>query len=235
MLPPAFRESAAGCVLLCTQVSLDSITILSPPVKGLRNYRIEVTAPRLAGSLKISLGPGSGTIRIDTAGPVRMDIRTWRKMSLHVEAGTTISSARLVCDNADITVGKDGLWSDEILVQSNDQHGIVDLTDMSILNRHRRKIHIADHVWIGRRTVIMPDVSIGTGAILGTAAVLTSDMPAHTVFGGVPARQLRDNVSWSRSPAGPSAGEMQYLQSHDEPPEPDPTQGIAQHLAPRGR
>ena len=214
MLPPAFQKAAEGCVLLCTQATLAKITILTPPVPGRRDYRIEVTAPHLQGAVRISLGPGSGTIRIDTAGPVQMDIRTWRKMSLHIGAGTTISSARLVCDNADITVGKDGLWSDEILVQSNDQHGIIDLADMSMLNDYRRKIDIAEHVWIGRRTVIMPDVSIGAGSILGTAAVLTCDMPAHTVFGGVPARQLRSNVSWSRAATGPSDGELQYLKPH---------------------
>jgi acetyltransferase-like isoleucine patch superfamily enzyme len=214
MLPPALQKSAEGCVLLCTQATLAKITIMTPPVPGRRDYRIEVTAPNLRGAVRISLGPGSGTIRIDTAGPVQMDIRTWREMSLHIATGTTISSARLVCDNADISVGKDGLWSDEILVQSNDQHGIIDLTDMSVLNDHRRTIHIAEHVWIGRRTVIMPDVSIGAGDILGTAAVLTGNMSAHTVFGGVPARQLRDNVSWSRAATGPTYGELQYLKPH---------------------
>ena len=214
MLPPAFHKAAAGCVLLCTQATLARISITTPPLPGRRDYRIEVTAPNLRGAIKIALGPGSGTIRIETAGPVQMDIRTWREMSLQIGAGTTISSARLVCDNADVTVGKDGLWSDEILVQSNDQHGIIDVTDMSMLNNYRRKIHIAEHVWIGRRTVIMPDVSIGAGSILGTAAVLTGNMPPCTVFGGVPARQLRENVSWSRAATGPSQGELQYLVPH---------------------
>lgn len=46
-------------------------------------------------------------------------------------------------------------------------------------------------VWIGFEAVIMPGVKIGDGAIIGTRAVVTKDVPPYTVVGGVPARPIK--------------------------------------------
>lgn len=62
----------------------------------------------------------------------------------------------------------------------------------------------------------MPDLEIGWGSILATGSVLTSDMPPQTVFGGVPARQIRSGVTWSRAPTGLSAFEDDLIQRHLE-------------------
>lgn len=51
---------------------------------------------------------------------------------------------------------------------------------------------IEDDVWIGARAVVMPGVRIATGAIVGAGAVVTRDVDAYTVVGGVPARRLRE-------------------------------------------
>jgi virginiamycin A acetyltransferase len=47
---------------------------------------------------------------------------------------------------------------------------------------------IGNDVWIGREAVIMPGVSIGHGAIIGTRAVVAKDVPAYAVVAGNPAR-----------------------------------------------
>ncbi len=196
------------CVLICPADMPGRVRFsLTPGHRVRQGYRVEITNHGFCGVLHVLLGPGTGQVRIDTAGMVNLDIRMFREASLNIGRGTTINGARIVCDHADVVIGNDGLWSDEIIVQSNDQHGIVDLITGEVLNAGRRRIEIADHVWIGRRSTIMPDVAIGRGGILATGAVLTSDMPANTVFAGVPAKQIRDNVSWSRSPNGFNANE----------------------------
>lgn len=52
-------------------------------------------------------------------------------------------------------------------------------------------IVIGNDVWIGYEAVIMPGVKIGDGAIVGTRAVVTKDVPPYTIVGGVPARPIR--------------------------------------------
>lgn len=50
---------------------------------------------------------------------------------------------------------------------------------------------IGNDVWIGYEAVIMPGVTIGDGAIIGTRAVVTKDVPPYTIVGGVPAKPIR--------------------------------------------
>lgn len=52
-------------------------------------------------------------------------------------------------------------------------------------------IVIGNDVWIGYEAVIMAGVSIGDGAIIASRAVVTKDVPAYTIAGGVPARTIR--------------------------------------------
>ena len=46
-------------------------------------------------------------------------------------------------------------------------------------------------MWIGYEAVIMAGVHIGDGAIIGTRAVVTKDVPPYTIVGGVPAKEIR--------------------------------------------
>ena len=52
-------------------------------------------------------------------------------------------------------------------------------------------IIIEDDVWLGSGAVITDGVRVGRGAVVAAGAVVTQDVPPHTVVGGVPARPLR--------------------------------------------
>ena len=52
-------------------------------------------------------------------------------------------------------------------------------------------IHIGEHVWIGSNATILAGVNIGQWAVVAAGAVVTKDVPAYTVVGGVPARVIK--------------------------------------------
>lgn len=53
-------------------------------------------------------------------------------------------------------------------------------------------VRIGSGAWIGARATILPGVAVGDGAIVAAGAVVTSNVPPHTVVGGVPAIPIRD-------------------------------------------
>lgn len=52
-------------------------------------------------------------------------------------------------------------------------------------------IVIGNDVWIGYEAVVLAGVTIGDGAIIGTRAVVTKDVPPYTIVGGVPAKPIK--------------------------------------------
>lgn len=56
---------------------------------------------------------------------------------------------------------------------------------------NRGDIVIGNDVWIGYEAVILSGVTIGDGAIIGTRAVVTKDVPPYTIVGGIPAKPIR--------------------------------------------
>lgn len=54
-----------------------------------------------------------------------------------------------------------------------------------------RPIEIGDHVWLASNVTVCPGVHIGDWAIVGANSVVTHDVPAHAIVGGVPAKIIR--------------------------------------------
>ena len=81
-------------------------------------------------------------------------------------------------------------------------------------------------MWIGYEAVILAGVTIGDGAIIGTRAVVTKDVPPYTIVGGVPARPIRKRFSdgtiaallekrWWTAPEEKIPGSLDAIQSGD--------------------
>lgn len=56
-------------------------------------------------------------------------------------------------------------------------------------------VNIGNNVWICERSIILPGVTIGDGAIIAANSVVTKDIPPYTVAGGVPAKHIKDRFS----------------------------------------
>lgn len=55
-----------------------------------------------------------------------------------------------------------------------------------------KSIHIKKNAWIGARVNILPGVTIGENAIVGTGSVVTKDVPDNCIVVGVPAKIVKE-------------------------------------------
>ena len=62
-----------------------------------------------------------------------------------------------------------------------------------VLRSYRQKgdTRIGDGVWIGMRSVILPGISIGEGAVVAAGSIVVKDVAPYEVVGGNPAHTLR--------------------------------------------
>lgn len=61
----------------------------------------------------------------------------------------------------------------------------------NIVDPYFNKIVIGNDVWIGTKVIVVGNVNIGNGAIIAAGAVVTKDIPAYAIVGGVPAKIIR--------------------------------------------
>ncbi len=54
---------------------------------------------------------------------------------------------------------------------------------------------IGDDVWIGANAIILEGATIGIGAVIGAGSVVTKDIPCYEIWGGIPAKKIRDRFS----------------------------------------
>lgn len=112
--------------------------------------------------------------------------------------------------------GKNTVFGERVFVNSGctfqDQGGITIGDDclighnalLATLNHGMDPAHRADMepapivlgrgVWLGSNVTVLPGVTIGDGAVVAAASVVTKDVPANTVVAGSPARVVRDVV-----------------------------------------
>ena len=88
-----------------------------------------------------------------------------------------------------IRIGNDVLIGAYVQIIDH-QHGF----DAGSLIREQRAliedVVIGNDVWVGAGAKILADVRVGDGAIIGANAVVTKDVPAYAIVGGVPAKVI---------------------------------------------
>jgi acetyltransferase-like isoleucine patch superfamily enzyme len=83
-------------------------------------------------------------------------------------------------------------------------HGVVEV-ERPIRQQgiYKRDVEVGSNVWIGYGACILRGVRVGDNSIVGTNSVVTKDVPANAVVGGIPARVLRmreapQELNWER-------------------------------------
>jgi acetyltransferase-like isoleucine patch superfamily enzyme len=71
-------------------------------------------------------------------------------------------------------------------------HGVVEVErPIRLQGIYKRDVVVGSNVWIGYGACILRGVRVGDNAIVGTNSVVTKDVPANAIVGGIPARVIR--------------------------------------------
>ncbi len=94
-------------------------------------------------------------------------------------------------NDAEISIGSNVAVGPMVLIQGANHR--FDRLDIPIAAQGHIPsfVRIEDDVWIGARAVILPGVTVHTGAVIGAGAVVSKDVPAYAVVAGVPAKVVR--------------------------------------------
>jgi acetyltransferase-like isoleucine patch superfamily enzyme len=114
-----------------------------------------------------------------------------------------------------VRIGSECVIADRTMFIDFD-HGVVE-TERAIRHQgiYMEDVRVGSNVWIGYGACILRGVSVGDNSIIGTNAVVTKDVPANAVVGGVPARVLRmreapEHLTWP-DPVEPDPSEPGVL------------------------
>ena len=94
-----------------------------------------------------------------------------------------------------VTIGKDVMMGPDVVIYTSGHK--YDRTDIPMMEQggtEPEPVTIGNDVWIGRRAMIMPGVTIGDGCVIAAGAVVTKDVPPYCVVGGVPAKIIKKRV-----------------------------------------
>jgi len=122
-----------------------------------------------AGSLPVELMTGNG-------GKIEIGDRVW------LNFGCVVAARASVKIGTGVMIGQHCIISD---VEVPERVLVADATDDA------RPITIGDNAWLAGRVTVMPGVTIGENAVITAGSIVATDIPAHVVAGGNPARVIR--------------------------------------------
>ena len=130
----------------------------------------------------------------------RSNILMYKNSNVVIGEDSTSNGVRIITDNSDLFIGRDVMISHDIEIQTDDQHQLIDLETMSTMHQNvRNSVNIDDHVWLGKRALILKNVSIGKGSIVGAGSIVTKNVDEFVAVAGNPAKVIKNNISWIRS------------------------------------
>jgi len=127
----------------------------------------------------------SAGVQIGQRSTIHMWTNFYNPDNVEIGKDTIIGDHCFLDGRAKIKIGNHVDIASQVLIY-NSEHDVHDPEFKAI----QQPVEIADYVFIGPRVIILPGVKIGRGAVIAAGAIVTKDVPAGKIFGGVPAKEI---------------------------------------------
>ncbi|HEX6152929.1 MAG TPA: acyltransferase [Solirubrobacterales bacterium] len=173
-------------------------------------------------------------LKIEPRGEIRFGRFAWigdgTKIRCHegaVEIGekTVMGQECTISAYQHVRIGNECVIADRAMFIDFD-HGIVEVErPIRLQGIYKRDVEVGNNVWIGYGACVLRGVSVGDNSVIGTNSVVTKDVPANAVVGGIPARIIRmreapEELRWERpvepDPHAWTTMQPPQLAGHDE-------------------
>ena len=134
---------------------------------------------------ELSFGSGNSYFKYDS------DIQIFKGAQMLIGSCATNIGLKIVCSDK-IVIGNDVHIGRDVWIRDNNGGHHV------IIKGYKDKapVIIGDHVWICSNVSITKGVTIGEGAIISANSVVTTNIPAHCIASGNPAKVIAENIYW---------------------------------------
>jgi acetyltransferase-like isoleucine patch superfamily enzyme len=111
--------------------------------------------------------------------------------AVEIGAKTVIGQECTISAFQHVSIGRECILADRVMLIDFD-HGVTEVDrPIRLQGIYKRDVRVGHNVWIGYGACVLRGITVGDNSIVGTSAVLTHDVPANAVVGGVPARLIR--------------------------------------------
>ena len=176
------------------------LSIMPPPIqkqlkaawlflKGFRLLLATLTGFLPSHSLRNLLYRYFFRIQIGTGSTIHWQCRFFAPEGIHIGHNTLVGNNAFLDGRCGLTIGSRVVTASEVAIYTL-QHDIDDPHFAHI----GAPVVVEDYVYIGPRAIILPGVHIGEGAVVAAGSVVTKDVDAYTLVGGIPARFIRNRA-----------------------------------------
>ena len=121
----------------------------------------------------------------------------YKNSKMQIGSRSYINMGAKIFIRTKLTIGNECAIAMDVKILDDDFHPVIPLERKGdYFPSTPRPIVIEDHVWIGANTTILKGVTIGSGSIVAAGSVVTSDVAPNCMVGGVPAKKIKENVTW---------------------------------------
>lgn len=124
-------------------------------------------------------------MKIGSGSTIHMGLKLYNPFNIEIGEDSIVGEDSVLDGRSKLIIGNHVDIASEVMIY-NAEHDVRDPSFRAIC----APVVVEDYVFIGPRAIILPGVKIKKGAVVGAGAVVTKDVEAGLIVGGVPAKQI---------------------------------------------